>query len=193
MEFIWSSSRSKLLQIGLSTFDESSQTFPKTQKRKFVKLLQYIKQKYCNCFCVLLWCKTLRYFTGFQSCLLLLVFGRVCSKMRRAFGSWNSEIWISKEWIDEMSWFFICLCKFRKANVNLIIIGWAWSKMDKTFRSYGTLKTGVSHNMIWLIKQIDLIIFGLTTNLLRIFDICLVSTAVALAKNDVLVLVPAGK
>ena len=31
------------------------------------------------------------------------------------------------------------------ANVNLVINGWAWSKMGKTFRSYGTLKSGASH------------------------------------------------
>ena len=30
-------------------------------------------------------------------------------------------------------------------NVNLVITGWAWSKMGKTFRSYGTLKSGASH------------------------------------------------
>ena len=37
------------------------------------------------------------------------------------------------KWAD----FFACWYKFRKAIVNLIIIGWAWSKMDKNFRSYG--------------------------------------------------------
>ena len=37
------------------------------------------------------------------------------------------------------------------------------------------------------------IIFGLTTNLLCIFDICWVPTAVVLAKNDVLLLVPTGE
>ena len=47
------------------------QTCPKYPKRKFVKLLQYIKKRYHNCFCVLLWCKTFRYFMGSQSCLLL--------------------------------------------------------------------------------------------------------------------------
>ena len=39
--------------------------------------------------------------------------------------------------------------------------------------------------MIWIIKQIDSIIFGLTTNLLCIFDIFSVSTAVVVVKNDV--------
>ena len=47
----------------------------------------------------------------------------------------------------EWAGFFACWCKFRKANVNLIIIGRAWSKMGKTFRSYRTLKSGSSH--IW--------------------------------------------
>ena len=46
-------------------------------------------------------------------------------------------------WTD----FFVCWYKFRKANVNLVIIGWAWSKMGKIFRSYGNLKSGASH--IW--------------------------------------------
>ena len=48
-----------------------------TQKRKFVKFLQYIKEKYWNCICVLLWGKTFKYFTGFQSCLLLFVFANI--------------------------------------------------------------------------------------------------------------------
>ena len=47
------------------------------QKREFVKVLQYIKKKYCNCFCILLWCKTFRYFARSQSCLLLLVFANI--------------------------------------------------------------------------------------------------------------------
>ena len=53
------------------------QTCPKYQKKKFVKFLQYIKKKNCNCSCVLLWCKTFRYFTRSQSCMLLLVFANI--------------------------------------------------------------------------------------------------------------------
>ena len=64
--------------------------------------------------------------------------------------------------------------------------------MDTIFRSYGALKSGASH-MIRLIKQIDSIIFDLTTNLLCIFEICLVSTAVALVRNDILLIVPTQK
>ena len=47
------------------------------------------------------------------------------------------------KWVD----FFTCWYKVRKANVNLVIIGWAWSKMGIKFRSNGTLKSGASH--IW--------------------------------------------
>ena len=45
------------------------------------------------------------------------------------------------KWTD----FFACWCKFRKANINLVIFGWAWSKMGIKFRSQGTLKSGESH------------------------------------------------
>ena len=36
-----------------------------------------IGKKCCNCFCVLFWCKIFRYFTGVQSCLLLLVKNKI--------------------------------------------------------------------------------------------------------------------
>ena len=45
------------------------------------------------------------------------------------------------KWAD----FFACWYKVRKTNVNVVIIGWAWSKMGIKFRSYGTLKSGASH------------------------------------------------
>ena len=43
------------------------------------------RKKCRNCFCILLWCKTFRYFTGVQSCSLLLVFGSLWSEMSVAF------------------------------------------------------------------------------------------------------------
>ena len=75
-------------------------------------------------------------------------------------------------------------------------------KWVRPFRSYGTLKSGASHKWFdessrliewFLYGDSDWIIFGLTTSLLCIFEICWVSTAVALVKNDVLLLVPTGK
>ena len=67
----WRSSTSKLLPVGLSIFDESSQTF--------------------------------KYFTGFHSCLLLLVF-----RWAWPFRSWGSQICcVSWESVDEMNWFFL--------------------------------------------------------------------------------------
>ena len=65
-----------------------------------------------------------------------------------------------------------------------------------------TLKSGASHKWfdessrsieLFLHGDSDWIIFGLTTSLLCIFDICWVSTGVVLVKNDVLLLVPIGK
>ena len=66
---------------------------------------------------------------------------------------------------------------------------------------YGTPKSAVSYKWLdessWLTELFlnadsYWIIFGLTTNLLSIFDIYLMSTAVVLVKN-VLLLVPTGK
>ena len=51
-----------------------------TQNRKLAIFLQYIK-KYRNCFCVLLWCRTFRYFMGIQSCYLLLVASNIIYKI----------------------------------------------------------------------------------------------------------------
>ena len=48
------------------------------------------------------------------------------------------------KWTD----FFACWYKFRKANVNLVIIEWAWHGQKWVaikLRSYGTLKSGASH------------------------------------------------
>ena len=69
-------------------------------------------------------------------------------------------------------------------------------------RSYKTLKSGTSHKWFdessrlteWFLHgESDGIVFGLTSSLLCIFDICWVSTEVVLAKNDVLLLVSTGK
>ena len=52
---------------------------------KLALLIEKARQKYHNCFCMLLWRKTFRYFARVQSCLLLLVFGWLWSKMGTAF------------------------------------------------------------------------------------------------------------
>ena len=74
-------------------------------------------------------------------------------------------------------------------------------KDGRDLLDYGTLKSTVSHKWLdesgWLIELFlnadsCWIIFGLTTNLLSIFDIYLMSFAVLLVKN-VLLLVHTGK
>ena len=41
-----------------------------SQNRKLVTFANILRKKCHNCFCILLWCKTFRYFTGVQSCLV---------------------------------------------------------------------------------------------------------------------------
>ena len=74
-------------------------------------------------------------------------------------------------------------------------------KWVRTFRSYETPKSDASHKWFdelsgvikWFLHgDSDWIIFGLTTSLLCIFEICKVSTAVVLV-NNVLLIVPIGK
>ena len=55
-----------------------------SQNRKLVIFCNILRKKCHNCFCVLLWCKTFRYFTGVQSCSLLLAFPK----------DWTSEVLI---------------------------------------------------------------------------------------------------
>ena len=81
-----------------------------------------------------------------------------------------------------------------KLNVDLIIIGWVCSKMDETFKIIWDSTSGaLTNNLMNLVDWLNDFCTGLTTSLLWIFDICWVSTAVVLVKNDVLFLVPTGR
>ena len=76
MEFIF------CMQINIKVSKNWHYRFWRKQKiRRSVMFLQYIK----NCFCVLFWCKTFRYFMRVHSCLLLLVFGWLKSKIGSVF------------------------------------------------------------------------------------------------------------
>ena len=75
-------------------------------------------------------------------------------------------------------------------------------KMGRDLLDQGTLKSDVSHKSFdelsrfikwFLYVDSNWIIFDLTTNLLCFLDICCVSTAVVLVKNDFLFLVPQEK
>ena len=60
-----------------------------TQNRKLVIL----REKCCNCFCILLWCKTLRYFTGVLSYSLLPVFSvKLCHGSQEMFFNFQIEL-----------------------------------------------------------------------------------------------------
>ena len=128
-----------------------------------------------------------------------VIFLVTCFWVAAVKNSYGLDHWTLKSSVSQESelikWadFLACWYTFRKANINLVIVGWAWLKMGKTFRSYMESKIMCISHMIWLIKQIDSILFRLTTNLLCISDIFWVSTAVVLVDNDALLLVPTGK
>ena len=63
--------------LALSFLIEVARHVQSTQNWKLVIFWQYLKKKKCSkCLCVLLCCKILRYFTGVQSCPLLLLIMR---------------------------------------------------------------------------------------------------------------------
>ena len=87
---------------------------------------------------------------------------------------------VPQEWIDEMSWFFACGYKFRKAKTNFNNYWVYIVKVGQDLKNHGTLKSGVFHKwydeLSILIKWFfhvdsDEIIFGLAANLLCSFDI----------------------
>ena len=80
--------RQSFYQLALSFLMEVARHVQSTYSRILVIFLQYVKRKYHNCFCVLLWCKTFRYFMGVQSCSLLLVCLVFDMKVQNLF-SWN--------------------------------------------------------------------------------------------------------
>ena len=87
---------------------------------------------------------------------------------------------VSQEWIDEMSWFFTCWYKFRKAKSCFNNYWMGVVKNGQGLIDYGTLKSGVSHKWFdelsrfieWFLHvDSDGIIFVLMANLLCNFDI----------------------
>ena len=65
--------RQSFYKLVLSFLVEVARHIQNTQNRKLIIFLQCIKKKLSQLHCVLLWCKTFRYFTGVQSYSLLLV------------------------------------------------------------------------------------------------------------------------
>ena len=100
----------KLLQVGLSFLMKVARHVQSTQNKKFVRFLKCIKKKYHNCFCVLLWNKTCRYFTSVPVMFAVTCFWVFVVKNGHGLldhGTLNSVV--SQEGIDEMSWFYCML------------------------------------------------------------------------------------
>ena len=117
------------------------------------------------------------------TCFLVIMVKNGCSVLDH--GTLKSAIYIYiyiyQKLINEMRWTFPCWYKFRKDKywVNNYWVGMLKNVRD--LLDHGTLKSGVSHkwcdepswlNEWFLHADSDWIIFGLTTNLLYIFDIC---------------------
>ena len=126
----------KKLWMEFSIFDVSYQFLMKVarhvQSNKKGSLLNFsntLRKGIATAF--LFYCDTKHSYTLLCSshvcCYLFL--GSCSQKWAGSFRSWHYEICFESEvikWAD----FFACWYKFRKANVNLVIIGWAWSKMS---------------------------------------------------------------
>ena len=114
----------------LSIFGESSQTCPKYQKRKFLNVSNILRKSIATAsvfYCDAKHSDTLL-LSIHVSCYLFL---NGCDQKWALFsghGTLKSAVSQESELI-KWSDFFACWYKFRKANVNLVIIGWAWSKM----------------------------------------------------------------
>ena len=101
-----------------------------------------------------------------------------------------------------MSLFFTCWYKSRKVKCYFNDYWVGMLKNEQDLLDPGTVKSGVSHKWFGELTRLTewflhagsgWIIVGLTINLFCIFDICWVSTAVEIVKNDVLLLVATEK
>ena len=147
----------------------------------------------------LLCSKTFTYFMEVQSRLLLAV---KCSLLRgcgqkwaQPFRSYKPKI-ISYVYMYIYIYIYIYTCRnadtnVGKTSVNLIIIEWV-CPWDSNIRCISQMSWWIEQIGWFFLADCDWIIFGLTTNLLSIFDICWMFTVVVLVKN-VLHLVPTGK
>ena len=69
------------------------------------------------------------------TCFWVVVVKNGCSVLDHT--TLKSAIYISQEWIDELSNFLHADTNLGKLNVNLIFIGWAWPELGKTFQIIG--------------------------------------------------------
>ena len=122
----------------LPIFDESSQTCPKYPKKEVC--LAILCSGVVQNIQILYWVRVIFVVTYLWVVVVKNACGLLDQGTLKCAVSQESE---SIKWIKFFAWWY----KLRKANGNLVVIGWVWSKMGKNFRSYGTLKSGASH--IW--------------------------------------------
>ena len=158
-------------------------------------LMEATIQKYRNCLCVLLWSKIFRYFKRVQSCLLLLfwmvVVKNECSLLDHGTTTLESTLYLQKH------------------PSRAILRKRCSENMQQTCRRTPMRKCDfnkVANQLYWNHTSAWVFFSKFATNFQNvffrrtplegcfcIFHICWMSTAFALVKNDVLLLVPTGK
>ena len=73
VDFFHADKHQSFHKLTLSFFMQLTKHVQTTQNIKLVIFYNILRKNCRNCFCVLLWWKTFKYFMGIQSCLLLLV------------------------------------------------------------------------------------------------------------------------
>ena len=112
-----------------SIFDESSQTWPKYQKGSLLNFSNILRKSNATAFVFYCDAKHSDTLLGSSHVCCYLFLGSCGQKSAWSLNhgtlksavSWESEL---IKWTDV----FGCWYKFRKADVNLVFIGWVWSK-----------------------------------------------------------------
>ena len=112
-----------------------------TQNKTLVIFLINNRKKYSSRFCVLLWCKIFRCFRGSSHVHCYLLFGGCGLNGRNLLD--HGTLKSAQEWIDEMSWFFACWYKFRRAKPSFNNYWVAIIKNRQDPLDHEILKSGV--------------------------------------------------
>ena len=109
LQYLYNISKKKLWKE-FSIFDESSQTCPKYPKKSLLNFSNILRKIIATSFVFYCDAKHSETLLGSSHVCCYLFLGGCGQKWAWAFRSWSSEIYcISREWIDEMSWFFYIL------------------------------------------------------------------------------------
>ena len=78
----------------------------------------------------------------------LIVIGCKWSNIGMTLGLGTVKSAVSQEWIDELNWCCVCLCKFRKAKSYCNRYGVGVGKYEHGLLGHGTLRSALSQEWI---------------------------------------------